>query len=86
MSFLGKIGTLMAGTELKEFILQVYADGSVDQIISGKAVARSVGTHILVDSALNVIISLALVLLNFQLCFSMSCVHTHSSLLDSKNC
>ena len=84
MSFLGKIGTLMAGTELKEFILQVYADGSVDQIMSGKAVARSVGTHILVDSALNVIISLALVLLNFQLCFSMSCVHTHSSLLDSK--
>ena len=45
----------MAGARLKESISQVYADGSVDQIMSGKAVARSVRTHILVDSALNVI-------------------------------
>ena len=55
MSFLGIIGELMAGTGLKEFISQVYADGSVDQIMLRKAVARSVRTHILVDNALNVI-------------------------------
>ena len=33
MSFLGTIGSLMAGTGLKEIISQVYADGSVDQIM-----------------------------------------------------
>ena len=55
ISFLGTIGKLMAGTGLREFILQVYADGSVDQIMSGKAVARSVRTHILVDRSLYVI-------------------------------
>ena len=34
MSFLGSIGNLMAWIGLKEFIPQVYADGSVDQIMS----------------------------------------------------
>ena len=34
MSFLGTIGNLIAGTGLKEFISQVYADGCVDQIMS----------------------------------------------------
>ena len=63
----------MAGTGLKEFISQVYADGSVDQIMLGKAVTRSVRTHILVDNALNVI-----TLFQYELCSYLS------SLLDSK--
>lgn len=57
MSFLGTIGSLMAGSGLKEVISQVYAEGSVDQMMSGKAVARAVRAHILVDSALNAIAS-----------------------------
>ena len=55
MSFLGTIGSLMAGSGLKEMISQVYAEGSVDQMLSGKAVARAVRAHFLVDSALNTI-------------------------------
>jgi len=34
MSFLGTIGSLMSGSGLKEAISQVYAEGSVDQMIS----------------------------------------------------
>ena len=55
MSFLGSIGTLMAGSGLKEVMSQVYAEGSVDHMLSGKAVARAVRAHLLTDSALNII-------------------------------
>ena len=50
MSFLGTIGSLMAGSGLKEVMSQIYADGSVDQMLCGKAVA-----HLLIDSVLNTI-------------------------------
>ena len=53
MSFLGSIGSLMAGTGLKEVMSQVYAEGSVHHMLSGKAVARAVRAHLLVDSFLN---------------------------------
>jgi len=52
MSLLGAIGTIMDGSGLKEMLAQVY-QGSVDQMLSGKAVARTVRGHLLVDSALN---------------------------------
>jgi hypothetical protein len=55
MSFLGTIGSLMDGSGLKDIVSQVYAEGSVDQMMSGKAVARAVRAHLLVDSALNAI-------------------------------
>ena len=55
MSFLGSIGSLMAGTGLKEVMSQVYAEGSVDHMLFGKAVARAVRVHLLVDSSLNTI-------------------------------
>lgn len=55
MSFLGTIGSLMSGSGLKEAIAQVYAEGSVDQMLHGKAVARAVRAHFLVDGALNTI-------------------------------
>ena len=55
MSFLGSMGSLMAGSGLKEVMSQVYAEGSVDHILSGKAVARAVRAHLLVDAALNTI-------------------------------
>ncbi|XP_046554574.1 uncharacterized protein LOC124263891 [Haliotis rubra] len=55
MSFLGSIGSLMAGSGLKEAIVQVYAEGSAEQMLSGKAVTRAVRAHRLVDAALNTI-------------------------------
>ena len=55
MSFLGTIGNLMAGSGLREVMSQVFAEGSVDHMLSGKAVARAVRAHLLVDSALNTI-------------------------------
>jgi len=55
MSLLGAIGSIMAGSGLKEMLAQVYAEGSVDQMLSGKAVARAVRGHFLIDSALTII-------------------------------
>ena len=55
MSLLGAIGSIMAGSGLKEMLEQVYAAGSVDQMLSGKAVARAVRGHFLIDRALNII-------------------------------
>jgi len=53
MSFLGTIGYLMAGSGLKEAMQQVYADGSVESMLSGKAVSRAVRAHFLIDRALS---------------------------------
>ena len=53
MSLLGEIDTIMDGSGLKEMLAQVYAEGSVDQMLNGKAVACVVRDHLLVDSALN---------------------------------
>lgn len=55
MSLLGAIGSIMAGSGLKETLSQVYAEGSVEQMLTGKAVARAVRGHFLIDSALNII-------------------------------
>lgn len=57
MSFLGTIGHLMAGTGLKDAMTQEYAEGSVDQMLSGKSVARAVRAHLLVDGVLNTLAS-----------------------------
>ena len=55
MSLLGAVGSIMAGSGLKEMLAQVYAEGSVEQMLSGKAVARAVRGHFLIDSVLNII-------------------------------
>ena len=57
MSFLSSIGSLMAGSELQEAISQVYAEGSVEQKLSGKAVSRAVRAHLMVDIGLNTIVT-----------------------------
>ena len=44
MSLLDAVGSIMAGSGLKELLTQVYAEGSVDQILIGKAVSSSCGT------------------------------------------
>lgn len=56
MSFLGSIGYLMGGSGLKELLSTVYAPTSVDHILQGRAFARAVRAHILVQTALSRII------------------------------
>ena len=41
MSFMGAVGGLMAGSELKEVFSQVYAEGSIDCMLSGKSVTQA---------------------------------------------
>ncbi len=53
MSFLGCIGHLMAESGLKELLELVYANNTVIHMLTGKAIARSVRGHLLVDAALN---------------------------------
>ena len=56
MSFLGCIGSLMAGSGLKELLEMVYAPNAVEHILTGKAIARAVRAHLLVDAALNTLV------------------------------
>lgn len=57
MSFLGSIGHLMSGSGLEEVLGVVYAPNTVTHMLSGKALARAVRGHYLVDSALNALIA-----------------------------
>lgn len=56
MSFLGCIGHLMAGSGLEELLETIYAKNAVVHMLSGKATARAVRGHFLVDAALNTMI------------------------------
>ena len=53
MSFVGSIGSLMDGSGLREILHSVYGENTVKHILSGKAIARAIRGHILVESALN---------------------------------
>lgn len=53
MSFLGCIGHLMGGSGLRELLELVYATNTVTHMLSGKAVARAVRGHLLIDAALH---------------------------------
>ncbi|KAG1685130.1 hypothetical protein GQR58_009236 [Nymphon striatum] len=52
MSFLGSIGKLMAGSGLEEVFEEVYAEHTIVHMFSGKAVAKSLRAHMLVQGAL----------------------------------
>ena len=56
MSFLGCIGHLMAASGLQELLELIYAPNAVVHMLSGKAIARAVRGHFIVDSALNALI------------------------------
>ena len=56
MSFLGCIGHVMSGSGLQELLEVVYSPNTVTHILSGKAVARAVRGHLLIDSALNAMV------------------------------
>jgi hypothetical protein len=52
MSFLGSLGTLMAGSGLQEAMEVCYGPNAVIHMMSGKAVSRSIRAHFMVDSVL----------------------------------
>ena len=52
MSYFGAIGKVMKGSGIKELFNEVYAEKTVQQIISGKAVSRALRAHLLAESAL----------------------------------
>ena len=53
MSFLGSIGHLMSASGLQHILELVYASNTVVHMLTGKAIARAVRAHLLVDAALN---------------------------------
>ena len=56
MSFLGSIGHLMAGTGLQELLEVIFAGNTVAHILSGKAVARAIRDHLLLESVLHTLL------------------------------
>ena len=56
MSFLGSIGHLMAGSGLKDVLESFYASNTVVHMLSGKAIARAIRGHFMVDAVLNAVI------------------------------
>lgn len=56
MSYLGAIGHIMSGSGLDTALSQVYAENSVIHMMSGKAYARAIRGHFMIDSALNSIL------------------------------
>ncbi|GFO48676.1 hypothetical protein PoB_007518100 [Plakobranchus ocellatus] len=57
MSYLGTIGQLMTGSGLRELLEVIYAPDDVVHMLLGKAVARAVRGHFLVDSVLNALLA-----------------------------
>ena len=57
MSFLGATGHIMAGSGLEELLECIYVSTSVSHMLSGKAISRTIHVHILVSSALNIMLS-----------------------------
>ena len=56
MSFLGCIVHLMENSGLEELLGTVYAPNTVSHMLSGKAAARAIRGHFLIDDALNEIL------------------------------
>ena len=56
MSFLGCIGHLMAASGLQDLLELICASNAVVHMLTGKAIARSVRGHLIVDAALNALL------------------------------
>ena len=52
MSFLRSIGELIAGSGIEELLAEGYAENSVEHVLSGKAVSRSLRGHFFVEPSL----------------------------------
>ena len=57
MSFLGCIGSIMSGSGIEELLECVYASNTVGHMLSGKAVQRAFRGHLIVENALNAILT-----------------------------
>lgn len=57
MSYLGAIGNIMNGSGLQEVLERVYAPNAVVRMLFGKAVARAVRGHMLVDTTLHAMLA-----------------------------
>ena len=66
MSFLGCIGHLMESSGLEEPLSTVYAQNTVSHMLSGKAAARAIRGHFLIDDALNEILVIDVILRSEQ--------------------
>jgi hypothetical protein len=53
MSFLGSVGYLMSGSGIEQVLETIFAGNTVEHILSGKAIARAVRGHLLIDGVLN---------------------------------
>ena len=56
MSYLGCIGHLMEGSGLEEIMQLIYAQDTVPHILSGKAYARASRAHLIISSALYLVL------------------------------
>ena len=56
MSFIGSIGHLIAESGRKELLELIYGPNAFKHILTGKAIARAVRAHLLVDVVLNTLI------------------------------
>lgn len=52
MSFLGSVGHVMMGSGIEQALITVYGENTIPHILSGKAYARAMRAHYLVESAL----------------------------------
>ena len=52
MSFLGSIGYVMANSGLSEALETIYAKNTIEPMMSGKAIARAIRAHFIVDAVL----------------------------------
>ncbi|WAR20763.1 hypothetical protein MAR_014737, partial [Mya arenaria] len=77
MSFLGSIGHLMQGSGLNEVLETVYASNAVMHIATGKAVARGIRGHLLVENALMSILVSEVFGLNISECSTNENNSTH---------
>jgi hypothetical protein len=73
MSYLGSIGSVMAGSGLAEVLERCYERNTVQHMLTGKAVSRAIRGHFLIESALSTLL-IRLVL---------SCVDDSNASLDS---
>ena len=53
MSYMGSIGYIMGGSGIKEALCTIYAENTIDHIMSGRAYARAVRAHILLQQTLS---------------------------------
>jgi len=56
LSFLGYIGSVMLGSGLQELTGFVYGAHTVEHMLAGKAVARAIRAHLLIQSALTTLL------------------------------